>query len=80
LCVENISISGLFLTSSISDDDDGTFALAVADAVAEHASKSREHWRLELEEEGSDPAKPKAPEESPSKQKSRNKFLRRFFH
>ena len=38
----------MFLTSGISDDDDGTFALAVADAVAEHASKSREHWSLEL--------------------------------
>ena len=37
-----------FLTSSISDDDDGTFALAVADAVTEHASKSREDWRIEL--------------------------------
>jgi hypothetical protein len=36
------------LTSGISDDDDGTFALAVADAVAEHASKCRDDWRLEL--------------------------------
>jgi len=36
------------LTSGISDDDDGTFALAVADAVDEHASKSRDDWRLEL--------------------------------
>jgi len=35
----------------VSDDDDGSFALAAADAVAEHASKSRESWRLELEEE-----------------------------
>jgi hypothetical protein len=32
------------------DDDDGTFALAVADAVTKHASKSREHWRVELAE------------------------------
>jgi ubiquitin-protein ligase len=39
---------GVFLTSNTSDDDDGTFALAVADAVTEHASKSREAWRLEL--------------------------------
>ncbi len=38
----------MFLTSGISDDDDGTFALAAADAVSEHASKSREHWKLEL--------------------------------
>jgi len=30
------------------DDDDGTFALAVAEAVSEHASKSREQWKLEL--------------------------------
>ena len=37
------------LTSAISDDDDGTFALAVAEAVLEHASKSRDDWRLELE-------------------------------
>lgn len=29
-------------------DDDGTFALAVADAVDEHASKNRDGWRLEL--------------------------------
>ncbi|KAF8813008.1 hypothetical protein BYT27DRAFT_7181963, partial [Phlegmacium glaucopus] len=29
-------------------DDDGTFALAVADAVDKHASKSRDDWRLEL--------------------------------
>jgi len=36
------------LTSGISDDDDGTFALAVAEAVDEHASKSRDDWRLEL--------------------------------
>jgi hypothetical protein len=50
LCVENISISGVLLTSGISDDDDGTFALAAADAAAEYASKSREHWRLELED------------------------------
>ena len=38
----------------MSDDDDGTFALAAADAVAEYASKSRECWRLELEEEEED--------------------------
>ena len=34
----------------MSGDDDGTFALAAADAVAEHASKSRESWKLELED------------------------------
>ena len=39
------------LTSGISDDDDGTFALAVADAVDEHALKSRDEWRLELANE-----------------------------
>ena len=49
LCVERtLAYQACFLTSGISDDDDGTFALAVADEVAEHASKSREHWRLEL--------------------------------
>ncbi|KAG6918190.1 hypothetical protein DXG01_015978 [Tephrocybe rancida] len=31
------------------DDDDGTFALAAAKAVNEHASKSRSSWRKELE-------------------------------
>jgi ubiquitin-protein ligase len=48
-----VIILGVFLISSCtSDDDDGTFALAAADAVAEHASKSREQWRLELLDEG----------------------------
>jgi hypothetical protein len=37
------------LTSGISDDDDGTYALAVAEAVDEHALKSRDDWRLELD-------------------------------
>ena len=35
----------------VPDDDDGTFALAVAEAVFEHASKNREQWRQELENE-----------------------------
>jgi len=33
------------------DDDDGTYALAVANAVTEHASKSRAAWQKELEDE-----------------------------
>lgn len=31
-------------------DDDGTYALAVADAVAKHASKSRAQWQDELDD------------------------------
>ncbi|KAJ7677168.1 ubiquitin-conjugating enzyme/RWD-like protein [Mycena rosella] len=31
-------------------DDDGTYALAVADAVAKHASKTRAQWQEELED------------------------------
>ena len=97
----------MFLTLVTPDDDDGTFALDVANAVAKHASKSREQWALELvdAEDGLDPVEPKvqeespkaneesspaptaqdglpkAHEESPNKQKTRNKFLslRRFF-
>jgi hypothetical protein len=33
------------------DDDDGTYALAVANAVAAHASKTREEWKEELGDE-----------------------------
>jgi hypothetical protein len=42
--------SGFSNFNVASDDDDGTYALAVAEAVIENASKSREQWRLELEE------------------------------
>lgn len=35
-------------------DDDGTYALAVADAVREHAHKTREDLRHELEGENVD--------------------------
>jgi hypothetical protein len=34
---------------TFSDDDDGTYALAAAKAVNEHASKTRDEWRRELE-------------------------------
>jgi hypothetical protein len=47
-----LDLSGGTDNDHTSDDDDGTYALAVADAVAAHASKSREQWRLELENEG----------------------------
>jgi hypothetical protein len=47
----NSSQSGFSDLKVASDDDDGTFALAVADAVVEHASKGREQWRLELVDE-----------------------------
>ena len=33
-----------------SDDDDGTYALAVANAVTKHASKTRQQWQIELSE------------------------------
>lgn len=54
LYVEHLNLELRFLNLTFgfsilyTDDDDGTFALAVADAVTEHASKSREDWRLEL--------------------------------
>ena len=35
----------------ILDDDDGTYALAVANAVAEHALKTREEWQHEFYDE-----------------------------
>jgi hypothetical protein len=33
------------------DDDDGTYALAVANAVVVHALKTREEWKKELGDE-----------------------------
>jgi hypothetical protein len=50
LCVRFSQLSRKSISDlhAIIDDDDGTFALAVADAVTKHASKSREQWRLEL--------------------------------
>jgi hypothetical protein len=39
-----------YLMLAKKDEDDGTYALAVADAVAKHASKSREQWKAELDD------------------------------
>jgi hypothetical protein len=44
-------ILSLFDVDCRVDDDDGTYALAVANAVAAHASKTREEWKKELGDE-----------------------------
>jgi hypothetical protein len=38
----------LSVSNILIDEDDGTYALAVADAIAAHASKTRAQWRDEL--------------------------------
>ncbi|KAJ7735835.1 hypothetical protein DFH07DRAFT_967025 [Mycena maculata] len=48
-CKYDVVFIAVLLISS-TDDDDGTYALAVADAIAKHASKTRRQWQEELDD------------------------------